>query len=235
MTTGRKRRRPDSDDAPRRSDRTGAPRRTNAERTAATRAKVLDAAGKCLADFGYGKTTTTIVAKLAGVSRGALLHHFPTRAELVVAAAEHLFEQRIDEVRDRAGALREGTDRADGVIELLFSMSRDPSVDASLEVIYAGRTDPELGPLVAGLAHRFERGVSDVFAEFFPRPDDPALGAYYDAVPTLFMAITDGLAVQRASGGPFAQHHDKVLELTQLLAHQLLSYQETGIPEEDSP
>jgi AcrR family transcriptional regulator len=226
MTTGRKRRRPDP---------AGPPRRTNAERTAMTRAKILDAAGTCLAEFGYGKTTTTIVAKLAGVSRGALLHNFPTRAELVVAAAEHLFERRVDEVRDRVGALAEGTDRADAIIELLFAMSRDTSVDASLEVIYAGRTDPELGALVAGLSHRFQRTIGDVFAELFPRPADPALGVYYDAVPTLFMAITDGLAVQRASGGPFAQHHDQVLELAQLLAHQLLTYQETGIPEEDSP
>jgi AcrR family transcriptional regulator len=210
-------------------------RRTNAERTATTRAKILAAAGTCLAEFGYGRTSTTVVARLAGVSRGALLHNYPTRAELVVAAAEHLFDERLAEVRAASADWKPGADRADAVIGMLFEMSRGRTADAVLEVINAARTDPELAPLVARLSDRFNRAVTELYAELFPRPSDPELDALYDAVPALFLAITDGLAVQRIAGGhDFTRHHDRVLELTRYLGHLLLELQGDG-PEEDTP
>jgi AcrR family transcriptional regulator len=215
-----------------RSRRTSAERRTNAERTATTRSRVLDATARCLAEFGYARTTTTVVAKLAGVSRGALLHNFPTRSELVVAAARHLFDQRVDEVRERAATLPEGTDRSDAVIEMLFDISRSQTADASLEVISAGRTDPDLRPFVTELSQHYHRTIGEVFAELFPRPDDQGVIAYYEAVPTLFLAIIDGVTFQRAAGGPESDHHDQVLELTKLLGQLLMTLQQSGIPEE---
>src|SRR5215470_16496508 len=66
-------------------------RRTQAERSAATQARLLDAALQCLVELGYAGTTTTVVAERAGVSRGAQLHHFPTRAALVAAAVEQRY------------------------------------------------------------------------------------------------------------------------------------------------
>jgi AcrR family transcriptional regulator len=210
-------------------------RRTNAERTATTRSRILDAAATCLAEFGYSRTSTTVVAKLAGVSRGALLHNFPTRSELVVAAAEHLFEQRLDEVRAAAADWKPGTDRADAVIGMLFEMSRGRTADAVFEVINAARTDRGLRPLVARLSDRFNEAILSVYGELFPRPSDPELDVYHDAVPVLFMAITDGIAVQRIAGGDaFARQHDRVLELTRYLSHQLLELQDPD-PEEDPP
>jgi AcrR family transcriptional regulator len=209
-------------------------RRTNAERTATTRSKILAATATCLAEFGYARTSTTVVAKLAGVSRGALLHNFPTRAELVVATAEHLFDERVAEVRDAAADWKPGADRADAVIGMLFEMSAGRTADAVLEVINAARTDPELAPLVARLSDRFNRAVTDLYVELFPRPSDPELDALYDAVPVLFMAITDGLAIQRiAAGRDVIRHHARVLELTRHLGRILLELQET--PEEESP
>ena len=65
-------------------------RRSQDERTAQTRARVLDAVLGCLVERGYAGTTTTAVAARAGVSRGAQLHHYRTRAALVAAAVEHL-------------------------------------------------------------------------------------------------------------------------------------------------
>ena len=62
-------------------------RRTQAERSATTQGKLLVAALECLVEHGYGGTTTTLVAERAGVSRGAQLHHYPTRAALVAASA----------------------------------------------------------------------------------------------------------------------------------------------------
>ena len=76
-------------------------RRTQAERTAAMRTRLLDATIECLVTYGYAGTTTPRVAQLAGVTRGAQIHHFRSKEDLVVAAIEHLAQQRAQ------GAIRE--------------------------------------------------------------------------------------------------------------------------------
>ena len=52
----------------------------------------------CLTELGWAGTTTTEVSQRAGVSRGAQLHHFPSKQDLVVAAVEHLTERRREEL-----------------------------------------------------------------------------------------------------------------------------------------
>ena len=59
-------------------------------RTATSRARILDAAVACLVESGYSGATTLQIQARAGVSRGRLLHHFPSRDELLVAASRHL-------------------------------------------------------------------------------------------------------------------------------------------------
>ena len=65
------------------------PRGPNAERRAATRAKIMEATVRCLAEFGYAATSTPLVARLAKVSRGSLLHQFPTKIDLMIRAAQY--------------------------------------------------------------------------------------------------------------------------------------------------
>src|ERR1700693_2418964 len=74
------------------------------ERSAETRRRLLDATVACLFERGYAGTTTTEIAVRAGVSRGAQLHHFPRKDELVVSALEHVFELRL---RDMSAAIAE--------------------------------------------------------------------------------------------------------------------------------
>ena len=56
------------------------------ERSRATQIRLLDATVDCLVEHGWAGTTTTVVAARAGVSRGAQLHHYPTKSALVIAA-----------------------------------------------------------------------------------------------------------------------------------------------------
>jgi AcrR family transcriptional regulator len=77
------------------------PRRTQAERRAATRTALLEATIECLIDYGYADLTTARVADLAGVSRGAQVHYFANKAALVAAAVDHLAQRRIEEFRTR--------------------------------------------------------------------------------------------------------------------------------------
>jgi AcrR family transcriptional regulator len=168
-------------------------RRTQGERTAATRAKLLDATIECLHEIGYGGTTTTEVAKRAGVSRGAQLHHFPTRAELVTTAVEHLFERRHREFLDAFHKLPPETDRVQGAVDLLWSVVSGPTFYAWLELIVAARTDAELQSSVTAMAERFIQTVRETFHQLFPDGGGP----YFDIAPTFALGLMQGLAVEQ--------------------------------------
>src|SRR5581483_8242321 len=129
-------------------DNARAGRRTQAERTAATRGALLEATVQCLVTQGFGGTTTTEVAHRAGVSPGALLHHFPAKADLLCAAVGHLFELRQAEFRKAMANLGPGADRRSAGLDLLWSMFSGPTFTAWLELWMAARSDPALAEAV---------------------------------------------------------------------------------------
>src|SRR5687767_11222771 len=120
------------------------PRRTQEERSHATRTQLLDATIECLYELGYSNTTTTEIANRAGVSRGAQLHHFPTKISLVTTALDHVFQRRHREFREAIEKLPAGADRIGAAIDLLWEMISSPTYYAWLELVVAARTDPEL-------------------------------------------------------------------------------------------
>jgi AcrR family transcriptional regulator len=136
-----------------------------ADRSAATRARLLDAAVECLVELGWAGTTTTVVAGRAGVSRGAQLHHYPTRADLVLAAVDHLGTRRAEEVRREAAALPAGRNRTYRVLELLADFSTGPLYVAALEVWVAARTDDVLRAALVPLEARLGRELHRVTVE----------------------------------------------------------------------
>ena len=89
------------------------PRRTQAERTAETRSKLLDATIECLIEQGYAGTTTLAVCKHAGVSHGSLQHHFGKRDTLLGAALEHVYTRLRDRVVKRLETLPIGGPRVE--------------------------------------------------------------------------------------------------------------------------
>ena len=91
-------------------------RRTQAERTQETRTRILDAAVEVLRKKGYAHFRTADVAKAAGVSRGAQLHHFKTKEKLVYATMEHVFHNVLATSRVRARTLKRGEDPLERVI-----------------------------------------------------------------------------------------------------------------------
>ena len=120
------------------------------------RLRLMEATVDCLVELGWSGTTTTVVSKRAGVSRGAQLHHFPTKQDLVVAAVGHLTERRRDDMRRAAADLpEEGRTRA--VLEILSAQFVSPVFFAALELWVAARTDAELRESVAPLERRVGR------------------------------------------------------------------------------
>jgi len=179
------------------------PRRTQAERRSSTRGRLLDATIECLGDLGYARTTTPEIARRAGLSRGAQLHHFPTKAELVTAALDHLFERRYQEFRAAFAQVPAGADRYAAAIDILWSMVSGPTFDAWLELAVASRTDAELRRAIQGLAGKLRDLITETFRELFGegQADNP----FFAVAPHFVFALLDGLALQRIGGGGEAE------------------------------
>lgn len=146
-------------------------RRTQAARSAETRRKLLDATLEALMERGYAGTSAPDVCVRAGMSRGALLHHFPTKASLVVEAARQLavvrcqaVEAHLDQLDRRPDGVRGAAMRyRDPIAQLgdvVGPLAFDPAVEAVLELWVAARTDADLaaalGPFEIELAEGFE-------------------------------------------------------------------------------
>ena len=121
------------------------------ERTRAMRARLLEATVELLVEKGYAGTSTTLVSERAGVSRGAQLHHFPTKQDLVVAAVLHVTEVRGAELAAAAENLPSGPKRTRAVLQVLGDHFTSPVFTAALELWVAARTDPDLLAEVAPL------------------------------------------------------------------------------------
>jgi AcrR family transcriptional regulator len=175
-------------------------RRTQAERTATTRAALLAATVDTLVERGYRHTTTTDVARRAGVSPGALLHHFPTKADLLTAAVGHLFDQRLTDFRKAMADLPPDTPRVDAAVDVLWSMFSGATFTAWLELWVAARTDPELTEAVARVDREFMSASEDVFREVFAEETalNPELPRF--AVAIVFTYLT-GMATSRLVPG----------------------------------
>jgi AcrR family transcriptional regulator len=118
-------------------------RRTQAERSAATRSRIVAATVESLIELGHAGTTTLEVQRRAEVSRGALLHHFPSRAELLVAAVDDLFAAQGEVVRPAVqNALRVGG--IDVGVDVLWISFNSPLAIGIDELWSAARNDAEL-------------------------------------------------------------------------------------------
>jgi AcrR family transcriptional regulator len=146
------------------------------ERSRVTQQRLLTATIECLVEYGWSGATTTVIAERAGVSRGAQLHHYPTRAALVMAAVGHLSERRAREIRIEAAALNGASpeQRLDRVIDMLAAAFTGPLFVAALEMWVAARTDPDLRraliPMEARVGREMHRLTVDLLAVDESRP-----------------------------------------------------------------
>ncbi len=180
-------------DATRRESAPRRPRKPQA-RSAATRESILDAALECLVERGYARTATADVAARAGVSRGAQLHHFPTRAGLLAATVEHLAERRLAELHRTLEDRAHADDPIDAAVDFVWKAYTDPTAYASLELLIASRTDDDLLAHLLPVAARFERSME--LADLSPDGTPPSRDRR-GALRKLVIATMQGLAVMR--------------------------------------
>jgi AcrR family transcriptional regulator len=116
------------------------PSRTQEERSAETRSKLLDATVGYLIELGYHRTTTSLICERAGLSRGALLHHFPTKERLVIDAIWHLFAERTRELDFDFEKLKTPEQRLEALLDQIWSAF------FSVPIFWAASEKRNLGP-----------------------------------------------------------------------------------------
>ena len=138
------------------------------------RQRMLDAAVDRLVADGYGGASTLAIQAAAGVSRGRLLHQFPSRDLLLVAAVEHLANQRVRATQRRVlqivQADRDGPSRIDHVVEEMWASYQEPHYWAASELWMAARTNPEIAASLRPHEHRLGATIRTAVSEMFGEP-----------------------------------------------------------------
>jgi len=170
-------------------------RRSQVERSAETRALLLDVTLECLAEVGYARTTEQEIADRAGLSRGAQLHHFGGKAQLVTAAMEHLAERRNQEFRRALAELPAGADIVAAGVDLLWTILSGSTGYAYLELCAAARTDPDLRAAMTVVTRRMDEQVDATFRASFSA--GPIAAGQDEVVWTALFALLEGLAIEK--------------------------------------
>jgi len=172
-------------------------RRTQEERRTHTRRRLLEATLDCLAELGHRGTTTLEVERRAGVSRGARLHHFPSKAELLAGAIDLLYVQlreRYAAAFAQRAACRSARQRIRAGLQELFEIYQHPHYAAVVELHIAARTDGELRACMKRVADHHRHLAQVTASHLFP-----TLGA--DDAPPLVESIHAALLGIRLQAG----------------------------------
>lgn len=154
----------------------GKPRRTQAERSAATRERILDATAQTLLELGYQGTTISQVQERAGLARAGVQHHFPTRQELISAVATHVIETRLGQFRRDAALIAPETDRLTALVDLAWRDLNSREFFTALELWVAARTDADLRERLLHEEARLFAGMRRIYAALLTddQPDPPS-------------------------------------------------------------
>jgi AcrR family transcriptional regulator len=193
--------------------------RTQEQRRAETQRRLLDATMECLAELGWAGTSTTEVARRAGVSRGAQQHHYPTKMLLVAAALEHLLERQTIAYERAFAALPPHERNVEGALDLLWETFRQAPALALMELAMAARTDETLRELSIGINERVVEVILETFQRLFPASLDEQVAN--TIIRTLFATLI-GLTLQNSLDDDAHGHQAAVLTQLKSLARLLI-------------
>jgi AcrR family transcriptional regulator len=169
-------------------------RRTQAERTEATRTQLLKAAANLIRRRGYARFRTADVAAEAGMSRGAQLHHFPTKDSLVVATLEYVFEQAQVMSRRRAAAVNRPRDLIEAVIEDAREFFFSEHFMVAIDIVLSTSTDDAVRKQILEISRKARRPVETAWTEALASSGVPASLAA-DIV-ALTLSLVRGMALR---------------------------------------
>jgi AcrR family transcriptional regulator len=196
-----------------------------AQKSAMTRDRILDAAINCFVELGYTNVTTAKVASSAGVSRGAMLHHFPSKTELIQAAVEFLHDKLLEDYTQHVAGIPaslKGRERRRAGLDAYWEHLTGDLFVVYHELCVASRTDPELKSILENSQQLFEQHVRESntvqFEEWNDRGDRFLLA----------MDVTKFLMEGMAAGQLMTNREERVNRLLGYLSDRLEEIFEEG-------
>jgi AcrR family transcriptional regulator len=165
-------------------------------KSAATRARLIDATIRCIIKHGYSRTTTPRVADEAGLSRGAILHHFENGGSLMQAAIAELHEKRLRAFRRSAANTVHDVRR---LVRAYWKQVSSETFTAFHELALAARTDPDLAIILAPAQEEFRSRWYQEAIEMFPEWQGDS--AHFDLALALSQNVLEGMAINHITHG----------------------------------
>ena len=188
-----------------------------ARKSAATRDQIISSAVRCIVELSYSKTTMIKISEKAGLSRGATLHHFPSKMDIIRAVVDYLHEKRIQAFRISIKEIPKDADMAHLAVQAYSAQVNHPIYVALFELSVAARTNNELEEILRPAQLAFDREWYETAWDLFPEwhADRQA----FDLALNLSQQLMEGIAI---SNFTHARKYDK---------DQLLSYLEEKVRE----
>lgn len=159
---------------------------------------IVDAAVDSMIENGYAATTALGVQKRTGVSRGALLHHFPTSEALSAAAVERLVELNLQAMQDELATAEPDPDPVARGVRVIYRASRRKTFATELELWGAARANQPLRSALLAAERKARRRLYTVIEDIFG-PETISM-AGYQAIVELTVQFMRGLTISRAIG-----------------------------------
>lgn len=188
-------------------------------RSLATRERLVRATLDEMFEVGYHAATTLQIAERAQVSRGALLHHFPARADIILAAMEALLEEGTAEIRAVSERVRDGSLSLEDFVEFLWQLFSGRFFHLSMEMITEARNDADLRQRMIPVVHRFHAALDAIWVEFRDASARPARQARI--ILNLTVNLMRGMGVQTVLR-PDPDYYRDLLEAWKAILPQLV-------------
>ena len=189
----------------------------HAQRSALMRERLVGACIESLVDIGYARTTTVEVCARAGVTRGALLHHFSSLAELLAQTLQSIYDgfQSAEKLPDfEQLGLERGRKLSDmaRVILIIWSRLGQREFKAVIELWLAARNDSELAKILGPVIDEFSKTITPAGESSAADDEEEARTA---GIFRLAVEAMIGLALGRAvsSNDTAPSHTDSVVSI----------------------
>ncbi|WP_102108578.1 TetR/AcrR family transcriptional regulator [Oceaniglobus roseus] len=193
-------------------------------RSIATREKLVETALDTIFALGYRSASTPEVVARAGVSRGALLHHFPARSDLIVAAMEKLLGDGTEEIRATAAKVARQEVSLDEFVEFLWQLFSGRFFYLSLEFINEARTDADLRARMIPVVKDFHAALDGIWCEFEKQAE--GAGEPTRTALNLTVCLVRGMGVQTVLKDDPA-YFRRMLDVWKTILPQLLQGRDT--------
>jgi len=142
-------------------------RQTQDMRSSSTRQKILEATLDSIYEDGFLNASTTEISRRAGVSRGALIHHYPNKDMLIAAAIDHLLNLEIADIRIVAGAYADKTLTIDDFIDDMWQRFSGRLFMITIDFLSSARTDEKLRQALIPVSAQFQQSLNEIWMQFF--------------------------------------------------------------------